>query len=323
MDVGRLNLFLSGLQAGICSSGWLPAAARADSIMFSEFLQYLFTGITIGATYALIALGFTLIYNASHVINFAQGEFLMIGGMATVSLMSMGVPMLLAIVLAVVLAGVMGIALQRLAIAPAKDANVVTLIIITIGASIFIRGLAQLVWGKEFHVMPNFSSDEPIQIFGAVLNSQSLWVLGVGAVLVGVLVYFFTRTMTGKAILATSMNKDAARLVGIRTQMVLMLAFMVSALLGSVAGIVVAPITFTSYDIGIILGLKGFVAAAIGGLGSGVGAVVGGLALGVVEAMTAGYLSSDYKDAVAFSMILLVLFFMPRGLFGAKVVERV
>ncbi|MBQ0747826.1 MAG: branched-chain amino acid ABC transporter permease [Marinobacter sp.] len=291
--------------------------------MFSEFLQYLFTGITIGATYALIALGFTLIYNASHVINFAQGEFLMIGGMATVSLTAMGVPMLLAIVLAVVLAGVLGIALQRLAIAPARNADVVTLIIITIGASIFIRGLAQLVWGKEYHVMPNFSSDEPIQIFGAVLNTQSLWVLGVGAVLVAVLVYFFTRTLTGKAILATSMNKDAARLVGIRTQVVLMLAFMVSALLGSIAGIVVAPITFTSYDIGIILGLKGFVAAAIGGLGSGVGAVVGGLALGVVEAMAAGYLSSDYKDAVAFSMILVVLFFMPRGLFGAKIVERV
>lgn len=291
--------------------------------MFSEFLQYLFTGVTIGATYALIALGFTLIYNASHVINFAQGEFLMIGGMATVSLTAVGVPMLLAVVLAVILAGILGVALQRLAIAPAKNADVVTLIIITIGASIFIRGLAQLIWGKKYHVMPNFSSNEPIEIFGAVLNTQSLWVLGVGAVLVAVLVYFFTRTMTGKAILATSMNKDAARLVGIRTQMVLMLAFMVSALLGSIAGIVVAPITFTSYDIGIILGLKGFVAAAIGGLGSGVGAVVGGLALGVVEAMAAGYLSSDYKDAVAFSMILLVLFFMPRGLFGAKVVERV
>jgi branched-chain amino acid transport system permease protein len=291
--------------------------------MFSEFLQYLFTGITIGATYALIALGFTLIYNASHVINFAQGEFLMIGGMATVSLTAMGVPMLLAVVLAVVLAGVMGIALQRLAIAPAKNADVVTLIIITIGASIFIRGLAQLVWGKEYHVMANFSTNEPIEVFGAVLNSQSLWVLGVGAVLVAALVYFFTRTLTGKAILATSMNKNAARLVGIRTQVVLMLAFMVSALLGSIAGVVVAPITFTSYDIGIILGLKGFVAATIGGLGSGLGAVVGGLALGVVEAMTAGYISSDYKDAVAFSMILLVLFFMPRGLFGAKVVERV
>ncbi|NLO53560.1 MAG: branched-chain amino acid ABC transporter permease [Gammaproteobacteria bacterium] len=291
--------------------------------MLAEFIQYLFTGITIGATYALVALGFTLIYNSSHVINFAQGEFLMIGGMATVSLTGMGMPMPLAIVLAVLLAGAIGIALQRFAIAPAKKADVVTLIIITIGASIFIRGVAQLVWGKLYHVMPNFSTDKPILAFGAVLNSQSFWVLGIGAVLVVSLVWFFSRTMTGKAILATSMNKDAARLVGIRTQMVLMLAFMLSALLGSVAGIIVAPITFTSYDIGIMLGLKGFVAAALGGLGSGTGAVVGGLLLGVVEAMTAGYISSDYKDAVAFSMILVVLFFMPRGLFGSRVVERV
>lgn len=291
--------------------------------MFAEFLQYLFTGITIGATYALIALGFTLIYNASHVINFAQGEFLMIGGMATVSLMSMGMPMPLAIVLAVLLAGVLGILLQRFAIATAKQADVVTLIIITIGASIFIRGLAQLLWGKEYHVLPNFSGDEPIRIGGAVLNTQSVWVLGIGAAVVVALVLFFTRTLVGKAILATSMNKEAARLVGIRTQFVLMLAFMVSALLGGIAGVVVAPITFTSYDIGIMLGLKGFVAAAIGGLGSGVGAIVGGLCLGIVEAMTAGYISSEYKDAVAFSMILVVLFFMPRGLFGAKVVERV
>ena len=291
--------------------------------MLAEFIQYLFTGITIGATYALVALGFTLIYNSSHVINFAQGEFLMIGGMATVSLTGMGFPMPVAIILAVLLAGIIGVALQRFAIAPAKKADVVTLIIITIGASIFIRGIAQWVWGKQYHVMPNFSTDKPVQVFGAVLNSQSFWVLGIGAVLVVALVLFFNRTMTGKAILATSMNKDAARLVGIRTQVVLMLAFMLSALLGSMAGIIVAPITFTSYDIGIMLGLKGFVAAALGGLGSGTGAVVGGLLLGVVEVMTAGYISSDYKDAVAFSMILVVLFFMPRGLFGSRVVERV
>lgn len=303
----------------------LPSRPVIDGIltMLAEFIQYLFTGITIGATYALVALGFTLIYNASHVINFAQGEFLMIGGMATVSLVGMGFPMPVAIVLAVLLAGILGVALQRFAIAPAKQADVVTLIIITIGASIFIRGVSQLVWGKEYHVMQNFSSNEPVHLFGAVLNSQSFWVIGIGALLVVALVLFFTRTLIGKAILATSMNKDAARLVGIRTQMVLMLAFMLSALLGSMAGIVVAPITFTAYDIGIMLGLKGFVAAALGGLGSGVGAVVGGLLLGVVEAMTAGYISSDYKDAVAFSMILLVLFFMPRGLFGSRVVERV
>ena len=172
-------------------------------------------------------------------------------------------------------------------------------------------------------MMENFSTNEPVLVLGAVINSQSFWVVGIGAVLVVALVLFFSRTMTGKAILATSMNKSAARLVGIRTEVVLMLAFMLSALLGSVAGVIVAPITFTSYDIGIMLGLKGFVAAALGGLGSGVGAIVGGLLLGIVEAMTAGYISSDYKDAVAFSMILVVLFFMPRGLFGSRVVERV
>ncbi|WP_404415372.1 branched-chain amino acid ABC transporter permease [Marinospirillum sp.] len=291
--------------------------------MFAEFLQYLFTGITIGATYALIALGFTLIYNASHVINFAQGEFLMIGGMATVSLIGLGFPLPVAMLGAILLAAVMGIALQRFAIAPAKQADPVTLIIITIGAAIFIRGIAQLVWGRGYHSMPNFSGNEPVNIGGAVVSTQTFWVLGVAAVLVVALVLFFTRTMIGKAILATSMNKVAARLVGIRTEMVLMLAFLLSAVLGSIAGIIVAPITFTSYDIGIILGLKGFVAASLGGLGSGMGAIVGGLLLGVVEAMTAGYISSDYKDAVAFGMIILVLFFMPRGLMGARVVERV
>ncbi|MFW5823778.1 MAG: branched-chain amino acid ABC transporter permease [Marinobacter sp.] len=291
--------------------------------MLSEFFQYLFTGITIGATYALVALGFTIIYNASHVINFAQGEFLMIGGMATVSFMGMGLPMFVAIVLAVLLACLVGIALQKLAIAPAKNADVVTLIIITIGASIFIRGIAQVVWGKDYHVVPPFSGDESIRIFDAVLKPQSLWVLGIATVLVVALILFFTRTLMGRAILGTSMNRLAAQLVGVRTQMVLMLAFGLSAFLGSVAGVAVAPITFTSYDIGILLALKGFVAAAMGGLGSGLGAVVGGLLLGVVESMTAGYISSDYKDAVAFSMILLVLFFMPRGLFGARTVERV
>lgn len=291
--------------------------------MFAEFFQYLFTGITIGAAYALVALGFTIIYNASHVINFAQGEFVMIGGMGTVAFMGLGLPMFPAIILAVLVACLLGLALQKFAIAPAKNADVVTLIIITIGASIFIRGVVQVIWGKEYHALPNFSGAGSLDIAGAVVNNQSLWVLGVGAVMVVALVLFFTRTLVGRAILGTSMNKLAAQLVGIRTQMILMLAFGLSALLGSVAGVTIAPITFTAYDVGILLALKGFVSAAMGGLGSGVGAVVGGLLLGIVESMTAGYISSDYKDAVAFSMILLVLFFMPRGLFGSRVVERV
>ncbi|WP_284455966.1 branched-chain amino acid ABC transporter permease [Alloalcanivorax xenomutans] len=291
--------------------------------MFSEFFQFTFSGITLGAIYALVALGFTLIYNASHVINFAQGEFLMIGGMGTVVLVGAGLPLPAAMVGALALATVAGILLHRLAIAPARDADVVTLIIITIGASIFLRGLAQFFWGKEYHALPRFSATESLSIGGATLLTQSLWILGIAVVLVVALAVFFSRSKLGKAILATSMNKDAARLAGIKTQVILGVAFGISALLGAAAGLIVTPITFTAYDVGIMLGLKGFVAAAIGGLGSSTGAVVGGLLLGLSEAYTAGYISSDYKDAVPFVIILAILFFLPNGLFGSRAAERV
>lgn len=291
--------------------------------MFSEFFQFSFSGITLGAIYALVALGFTLIYNASHVINFAQGEFLMIGGMGTVVLMDAGAPIYLAIPGAIVMAGIAGVLLHKLAIAPAKNADVVTLIIITIGASIFLRGLVQIFWGKDYHALPAFSDTESLSVGGAVLLTQSLWILGIAALLVTALGLFFTRTALGKALLATSMNKDAASLVGIKTGAILTLAFGIAALLGAVAGVIVAPITFTAYDIGIMLGLKGFIAAAIGGLGSSTGAILGGLLLGLAEAYTAGYISSDYKDAVPFVLILVILFFLPNGLLGSRAVERV
>ena len=270
-----------------------------------------------------MALGFTLIYNASHVINFAQGEFLMIGGMGTVVLMDAGAPIYLAIPGAIVMAGIAGVLLHKLAIAPAKNADVVTLIIITIGASIFLRGLAQIFWGKDYHALPAFSDTESLSVGGAVLLTQSLWILGIAALLVTALGLFFTRTALGKALLATSMNKDAASMVGIKTGAILTLAFGIAALLGAVAGVIVAPITFTAYDIGIMLGLKGFIAAAIGGLGSSTGAILGGLLLGLAEAYTAGYISSDYKDAVPFVLILVILFFLPNGLLGSRAVERV
>jgi branched-chain amino acid transport system permease protein len=291
--------------------------------MFAEFLQYIFSGITIGSTYALVGLGFAIIYNASHVINFAQGEFVMIGGMAAVFLAAAGIPMPLAILCAIGLAVLVGLALEKFAIEPAKNAEVVTVIIITIGASIFLRGLAQVIWDKEFHALPPFSGDQPIVIAGASILPQSLWVLGVTLVVVMTLAWFFNRTLLGKAILATSCNADAARMMGINTRFILFTAFGLSALLGAIAGIIIAPITLTSYDVGIMLGLKGFVAAVLGGLGSAVGAIVGGLILGLAEAMAAGYLSSDYKDAVPFGLILLILFFLPSGLFGSRGTERV
>jgi branched-chain amino acid transport system permease protein len=291
--------------------------------MLSQALQFLFTGVTVGAIYALVALGFTLIYNSSHVINFAQGEFVMIGGMATVFLVGAGVPMPLAVAAAVALSTLVGMALEKFAIEPAGRASVVSLIIITIGASIFLRGLAQLVWDKKLHAMPPFTGDAPIAVAGATILPQSLWVLGATVLLVLALRWFFARTLLGKAMLAVANNRDAAQLVGIGVRRVQLASFALSAALGAAAGILIAPITLTAYDIGTMIGLKGFAAAILGGLGSGPGAIVGGLALGIAEAMGAGYLSSAYKDAIAFVVILLVLFFLPRGILGARGGERV
>jgi len=291
--------------------------------MLAEFLQFLFSGITVGATYALAALGFTLIYNASHVINFAQGEFIMLGGMLAVFFSQGGLPLPIALALAIAVPALVGILVEKLAIEPVKGAESVTLIIITIGASLVIRGLIQVWLGKNTFSLPAFSGDTPLQLLGATLLPQSLWVLGITALVVLALWYFFNRTLHGKAMLATSHNRLAAELVGINTDGVLLLSFAMSAALGALGGILVAPITMTSYDVGIMLGLKGFVAAVVGGLGNGLGAVVGGLLVGILEAMGAGYISSSYKDAMPFVLILLILFFMPRGLFGGQSTERV
>ncbi len=291
--------------------------------MLAQFLQFLFSGMTSGAAYALAALGFTIIYNTSNVINFAQGEFIMLGGMFSAALLAVGVPLPLAIALAIVATGIVGLIVEKLAIEPAKNAEVVTLLIITIGASLTIRGLIQVWLGKGNHALPSFSGDTPIKVMGASLLPQSLWVLGVAIVIVMILGWFFGKTLLGKAMLATSHNKLAAQLVGVNTKTILLLSFGLSAALGAVGGVILAPITYTSYDVGIMLGLKGFVAAVLGGLGGGLGAIAGGLILGIAEAMAAGYISSAYKDAVPFVLILLILFFRPGGLFGAKVTERV
>ena len=291
--------------------------------MLAQFLQFLFSGVTVGATYALAALGFTLIYNASNVINFAQGEFIMLGGMLAVFFAQMGLPLPLVLLLAILVPAVVGVLVEKLAIEPVKGAETVTLIIITIGASLVIRGIVQVWLGKNTFSLPAFSGDEPIEILGATLLPQSLWVLGITALVVVALWYFFNRTLQGKAMLATSFNRTAAELVGINTSWVLFMSFAMSAALGALGGILITPITLTSYDVGIMLGLKGFVAAVVGGLGNGLGAVVGGLLVGILEAMGAGYISSAYKDAIPFVLILLILFFMPRGLFGGKSTDRV
>jgi branched-chain amino acid transport system permease protein len=286
-------------------------------------MQFLLSGVTVGAVYALVALGFTIIYNASDVVNFAQGEFVMLGGMITVFSYQAGIPLPLAAILAILVTAAIGVALNKLAIEPARGAPVVSLIIITIGASIFIRGLTQITFDKQLHRFPAFSGDTPIAIGGATILPQSLWVVaGALAVFIG-LWLFFTKTLTGRAVLATANNRIAAQLVGINTRYIMTLSFALSAAIGALAGVLVTPITLTSYDVGISLALKGFAAAMLGGMGNPKGALVGGLLLGVLEAMTAGYISSQYKDAAAFIVILTVLFAMPQGIFGRKITDRV
>ena len=206
---------------------------------------------------------------------------------------------------------------------PARDASPVTLIIITIGASILLRGAAQILFDKQFHKLPSISGDTPIHLLGATVQPQSFWVLGGTAVIVLLLYVFLERTVLGKAVLATAANRLAARLVGINTATVMALAFGGSAAIGAIAGILITPITLTSYDVGTMLALKGFAAAMLGGMGNPLGAVAGGLLLGLLEAFGVGYISSTYKDAFAFIVILLVLFAMPQGLFGRRTVERV
>jgi branched-chain amino acid transport system permease protein len=289
-----------------------------------QILQFIITGFTVGSIYALIGMGFNIIYNSTEIINFAQGEFVMLGGLVTVTGMRvLHLPLPFAALLAVVAVAMVGVLLDVAAIRPMKDTSPITLIIITIGASIFIRGVSSLLWGKEAYPIQAFSGEEPIPFFGAVIQPQSLWVMGITLVIVLGLRQFFDRTIIGKAILASSYQPKAARLVGIDTRFMILISFGLSGLVGAAAGIVIAPISMTQYDIGVMMGLKGFCAAIIGGLGNFWGVVVGGISLGILESLGAGLISSGYKDAIAFGILLIMLFFRPQGILGRTKGDRV
>ena len=288
----------------------------------TELLQYIFGGLTVGFIYALVGLGFTVIYNSSKIINFSQGEFVMIGGMTAVFLSYAKFPLILAFPLAIVVASLLGYLLFKL-VSMSDNSSVTSLIILTLGYSVFVRGAAQVGFDKQMHTLPSFINDEPISIFGATITSQAILVIVTSLCIVFALYYLFNKTKIGKAMLATADNKDAAKLVGISVKKILIMNFMLSASIAAVGGIVLTPITSTNYEIGIMLGLKGFCAAIIGGIGNPFGAVFGGVLLGILESFVAGYLSSEYKDAVAFVILLLILFFFPGGLFGSKKSTRV
>jgi branched-chain amino acid transport system permease protein len=284
----------------------------------APLLQYLISGLTNGAIYALIGLGFTIIYNATTIINFAQGEMVMLGALSAISIYHLQPSLPLALLGGVAAVTLVGLLFERLALRPVKQATPLTLIIITVGGAVFLEGVAMLFWGKEAYSLPPFTSNVPLHLGTATVLPQNLWVLGVGALLVLVLEAFFRLTLVGKAMRACAYNSRAARLVGISASRMVQLSFGLAAALGAAAGILIAPLTLGVYDMGAMLGLKGFCGAILGGLGSILGGVLGGLLLGVAESLASGLISSGYRDAVAFFLLLLVLFLRPQGLLGGK-----
>jgi branched-chain amino acid transport system permease protein len=291
--------------------------------MLSGAPQYLVSGLTVGATYGLTALGFTMIFNTTGIINFAQGEFVMLGGMLSVVFLKAGAPLPLAILLAVTVSALAGSLIERTVIRPVRHAAPVNLVIITIGASILVRGLVMLIWGKDTFALPAFTGTKPLAILGAAVQPQSLWVLFITLLVLAALKLFFSRTIHGKAMLACACERKAAALMGISVERMAMFSFGISGFIGAVGGAILAPITLTSYDVGVMLGIKGFAACILGGLGNPFGAAAGGLILGVLESFGAGFISSAYKDAFAFIVLLVLLFVKPTGLFGGPKSDRI
>jgi branched-chain amino acid transport system permease protein len=280
-----------------------------------ELAQYLASGVVVGSIYGLIAIGFTAVYNATGIVNFAQGDFSMLGALIAIALLAAGVPLLPAIVLAVLAVGLAASAIERVAIRPV-GADVLRGIIITIGVGVSLQGIAVILWGTDAHPLRAFSGERPIGLAGVTIPPQALWIVGTAAVLMIALYSFLTQTYFGKAFRACALNPFAASLMGIPTQRMRLASFFLSGLIGAIAGIIVAPIALMQYDTGIFLGIKGFVACIIGGFGNPIGAAIGGLLLGVLEALATGYLSSGYKNAIAFVVLLVFLFVRPGGLFG-------
>ncbi len=287
-------------------------------------LQYLLSGITKGSIYGVVAIGFNLIYSATGVLNLAQGEFVMLGGMLAVTL-AYYTPLPVAIVGAVLLVAMIGCLLEWSLFRRLPRHSVLQLIVVTIGVSIVIQEAALHIWDEKVRSLPYFTGNEvsSVRIMGAVISPQVLWVLGTITVAVAALHVFLKYTLTGRAMRACSANPEAAMLAGINIRNIRTLSFGLSAGLGALAGCVISPITMTHYEMGGGLAIKGFAAAILGGLGNPIGAVLGGLLVGVLEAGSVRYLPAAYNDVTAFAILLLVLFVRPHGLFGRPTGEAV
>ncbi len=292
--------------------------------MFLElFFQYLVAGLTYGTIYAIVGIGFNIIYNTTGIINFAQGEFVMLGGMIAVTL-HVFLPLPLAIPGAVLITMIIGGLIEMTFIRWLVKPSVLRMIIITIGISILIREAALTVWGESVRSLPYFTGNEVSSLsFGSVrISPQVLWSIGACSITVLFLNLFFKYTMLGREMRACAANREAAALCGIPTKNMVTLSFVLSAGIGGLAGCVVSPITYTQYNIGTGLAIKGFTVAILGGMGNSMAAVAAGFILGVLESFSIWVLPTAYKDTISISILLTMLFIRPSGLFGNKEAMR-
>ena len=286
---------------------------------FEQILQYIFSGITVGSIYAFVAIGYNIIYNTTGIINFAQGEFVMLGGMIACTFSGF-MALLPAVICAVLLTAAVGGVIENVFIRRMRKTSVLGMIVITVGLSILIREFSLYIWDEQIRALPFFTGSEisSVSFLGARISPQVLWVLGVTLVLTAVLYFFFRFTLTGQAMRACSENPRAALLCGIRTDRMISLSFMVSAGIGALGGCVVSPLTQTHYAMGSDLAVKGFTVAILGGLGNPIAAVAAGLLLGLIESFSISILPMAYKDVIAILILLLILIAKPSGLFGSK-----
>jgi branched-chain amino acid transport system permease protein len=282
-----------------------------------DLIQFIFAGLTGGAIYALVALGFGVVHNTMGIVNFTQVDFVSLGGMLLYSaLLGAGLPMAPALLAAVAGVTLVAMLVEVVGIGPSRSDSHLVLIFLTIGLSIILRGAMTVIWGKDRMAVPSLSGEAPVHLLGATILPQTLWILALTAVAIIGLVLFFRKTSMGLAMRGVAANPEAAAVVGLKVWRVKAMSFALAGALGGLAGCLVTPITTLSYDVGVLLGLKGFAAAILGGFGSFPGAILGGLILGLLESLGAAYISSAYKDVIAFIVLLLVLFIRPRGLLG-------
>src|ERR1700738_1713684 len=277
------------------------------------------TGPSVGCIYGLIGIGFCVIYNASGIVNFAQGAFVMLGGMVTfILLQTFAVPLVLAAITAIVLVAAIGVVLERLLVRPlwGRNAPLFVLILPPVAAQIVLEPAPQIAAGDRPKTLPEFTDLPPIKIGAIAIGYQIIWIVAASLILIILLALFFKHTMVGKAMRACAINRDAAALQTIPVARMLALSFALSAALGAIAGILLTPTQYTAYNVGTPFAISGFIAAIVGGFGRPFGAFLGGIALGLAQAAAVVVFGAGMKNVAALSVLLIFLFLRPQGILG-------